>query len=504
VSELDRFGEVESLEEFIGGLSLSQYIKIFGSIWNKKLKKETPFTLWDAQAKLADRLEASEMQYHFIGKARQMGVSEIAAELANKTVLGGTKAEVIVISRSEEDAIYFLKRRVKEKLARLPKIPGVKYPAIVRETSSIIEFSNGSSISSITSNERAGAGRTVDLVIVDEAGQVPNFDKIWKATNATIQEAGGKIVVIGTSETGSFFNKQLEKCLNGDMEDVAELHFLSCYDKPSQDKAWAERTMKTFDDITDFKLEYPETIEDMFLKKEGMIFKTFDPRPGANHVNLISPRELIHTLEGNLKYIIGYDHGYRHWAAGLFCIYDSSDDHLYVFDEYAVKETQIPDIARNIKSRAQMLPLIPRMIADTSIFSEHGTKSHANIFRDHGVMFQKAIKHNAAARRGYLSDRFTFNRITIDPSCSVLIQQLKNYTYNPRSEKDEPINLNDDTIDALGYIVMALHKDMPVDPPDVVPHYAREDQKRVSSLRSKFGASDNSIGGKNLNSWQGY
>lgn len=502
-SLLDRFGEVESLEDFIRELTLSQYIKLFGSIWDKKAKKESPFHLWPAQARLADTLESSEMQYHFIGKARQMGVSEIAAELAIKTVLGGKKAEVIVISRSEEDAIYFLKRRVKEKIARLPKIPGVKYPSIVRETSSIIEFSNGSSISSITSNERAGAGRTVDLVIVDEAGQVPNFDKIWKATNATIQEAGGKIVVIGTSETGSFFNKQLEKCIDGAMEDVAELHFLSCYDKPSQDEAWAKKTMKTFDDITDFKLEYPETIEDMFLKKEGMIFKTFDPTPGGRHVNLISPRELIRNLEGNLKYIIGYDHGYRHWAAGLFCIYDATDNHLYVFDEYAVKETQIPDIARNIKARAQMLPLAPRMIADTAIFSEHGTKSHANIFRDHGVAFQKAIKHNAAARRGYLSDRFTFDRITIDPSCVVLIQQLKNYTYNPRSDKDEPINLNDDTIDALGYIIMALHKDMPVDIPDKPLPYSKEASSR-QTLSHQFGASNPGLAGKNLNSWQGY
>ena len=503
MSVLDRIGEVESLEEFIGSLSLPQYIKIFGTIWNKKLKKATPFHLWEAQAKLADRLFESSHQYHFIGKARQMGVSEIAAELALKTVLGGTKAEVIVISRSEEDAIYFLKRRVKEKLARLPKIPGVKYTSVIRETSTVIEFANGSSISSITSNERAGAGRTVDLVIVDEAGQVPNFDKIWKATNATIQEAGGKIIVIGTSETGSFFNKQLQKCLDGDMKDVAELHFLSCYDKPSQDEAWAARTKKTFDDETDFKLEYPETIEDMFLKKEGMIFKTFDPTPGGRHVQLISPRELMRQLEGNLKYIIGYDHGYRHWAAGLFCIYDASDDHLYVFDEYAVKETQIPDIARNIKARAQMLPLAPRLIADTSIFSEHGTKSHSNIFREHGVAFQKAIKHNASARRGYVSDRFTFDRITIDPSCVVLIQQLKNYTYNPRSDKDEPINLNDDTIDALGYIVMALFKDMPEIVMDKPQPYSQEAQSK-KNWANKFGASDGRLAGKNLNSWQAY
>ena len=54
---IDRFGEVESLEDFIKKLTLSQYIKIFGSIWDKKLKKASPFKLWDAQAKLADELE---------------------------------------------------------------------------------------------------------------------------------------------------------------------------------------------------------------------------------------------------------------------------------------------------------------------------------------------------------------------------------------------------------------------------------------------------------------
>ena len=495
----DRFGKVESLSGFIKKLTLSQYIKIFGSIWDKKKKKASPFKLWPAQAKLADTLENSPYQYHFIGKARQMGVSEIAAELAIKTILGGEKSEVIVISRSEEDAIYFLKRRVKEKLERLPTIPGIKYPTIIRDTSSVVEFSNGSSISSITSNERAGAGRTVDLVIIDEAGQVPNFDKIWKATNATIQEAGGKIVVIGTSETGSFFNRQLEKCISGGMDDVAQLHFLSCYDKPSQDEEWAKRTMKTFDDITDFKLEYPECIEDMFLKKEGLIFKTFDPVPGGRHVNNISARELIHNSMNNLKYIIGYDHGYRHWAAGLFTLYDATEDHLYVFDEYAVKETMIPDIARNIKNRAEALPLNARKIADTAIFSEHGTKSHANIFRDHGVAFQKAIKHNAEARRGYVSDRFTFNRITIDPSCVVLINQIKNYTYNPRSEKDEPMNINDDTIDALGYIVMALFKDQPQELVAPPPAYSQE---RIAS-RERFGRAYGA-GAKNLNSWQGY
>ena len=115
-------------------------------------------------------------------------------------------------------------------------------------------------------------------------------------------------------------------------------------------------------------------------------------------------------------------------------------------------------------------------------------------FRKMGRNFRKAKKHDEAASRDLLSNRFRDNKILIHPRCACLIAELRSYRWDPKSKGEKPIQKNDDAIDALRYLCA-----------ECVPEQHPRTEKPMDSYermrRNRFLEQDDDIG---ENDWQGF
>ena len=471
-----------SLADYIQSLSLLEWVVLFGTRENPALRERVPFQPWRGQQDflewLGNRTEA------WCPKARQLGLSEIAGERLVKGAIGLPRSQYVVISKTEEDAIYFLAERVLQKLENLPSLPGIVWPTVAKKSSTKIELSNGSIIWSLPAANASGASRTLNGFVVDEAGGIdkqPNckFSVMYKNLIPTIEKSGGWGMIIGTSEPGTFFNQQLYKQFEGKAERL--YYFLSWRTDPNRSEEWKRKQMSKYDTESDFRNQYPENMNEFFATKEGRVFQSFDPSVGGNHVQEFAPNF-------DLKLYVGYDHGYRHWAAALYCLYDDLQDMLYVFDEQFWRATDIEVIASEVRANLSVIPRVPEgMLADIQIFNKDARKSVADHFREYGVPWSPAYKADEAGSRSLLSQRFSSGRIIIHPSCRNTITQLTNYTWSTTSKGEKPVDKDDEAPDILRYICSAINKSSPV--------ADKKQTGRVEYSRSAATESDKKIAG---------
>ena len=87
------------LGKFLQGLTLYEYITFFGTYWDRNEKEFKKFNLWPRQIEFCEFLENNNLTID--PKARQQGVSEIAAERAVKECLQNPNTEILIISKTE-------------------------------------------------------------------------------------------------------------------------------------------------------------------------------------------------------------------------------------------------------------------------------------------------------------------------------------------------------------------------------------------------------------------
>lgn len=136
----------------------------------------------------------------FVLKSRQMGFTTLAAAFSLWKVLVPGE-NVLFLSKREEDAMDIL-RKVKIMYDYLPE--EFKYILPLKTSNaSTMEFSNDNRIHSLPATERAGAGRTASLIILDEFSAFPGSkanipgEEVWRSIYPTIS-TGGKVIVQST------------------------------------------------------------------------------------------------------------------------------------------------------------------------------------------------------------------------------------------------------------------------------------------------------------------
>lgn len=442
-------------------ITLNEFIEFFMKLWNPGKLDYMPFKPWKGQLDLIDWLDGKYEGW--IPKARQLGISEIAACRIIKTMIQYPGSQGIVISKTEPDAEYFLKHRVLAKLKNLPKIPGVVWPSISVENKDKIELSNGSTLWSKPASNASGASNTLNYIVFDEAGGIDkqpnaNFAEMYKNAMPTIEKAATNgipgltswAMVIGTSEPGTFYNETIRKMHNGKID--SDYYFLSWKTDPSRDDAWMARTKAKLERESDFFNQYPANMEDFFANREGLVFPTFDQRLDGKHMN-----EDDAPLHAQMA--VGYDHGFKDDAVVLGSFYDPYEDHLYVRYEYRWRQIEAGEIASDYKKiKSTWKRPIKFEVADTSIHNKTGVSSVASFFKKLGVRWQKAHKHDKGGSISMLNHRFAQNKITIHPSCRDLYEELCAYSWNPRTNGEKPQDGKDHGIDALLYICAHLVK----------------------------------------------
>jgi hypothetical protein len=400
-------------------------------------------------------------------------------------------SEYVVISKTEDDAIYFLNTRLIPKLENLPQIEGIRWPTIVKKTSERIILSNGSSCTSLPAAASSGAGRTLNGFVLDEFGGVdkqPNCkgSQLYKNIKPTIEKSKGWAMVIGTSEPGSFFNAQLYKQWKGETPPL--YYFLSWMTDPARTEEWYRREMATCETEADFQNQFPRDMGEFFATREGKVFPSFDHEIGGRHVRYFEPN-------WNLQYMTAYDHGFRHYAANLHALYDPRSDMLYIVSDQFWKGVDVPPIAQEINEREKLYGERPRVrLADGQIFNKDGRKSVADHFKDAGLTFRPAYKADEAGSRALLSSRFYANKILIHPDCKKTIEQLMNYTWKVNAISETPVDKDDEAPDCLRWLCAHVHK-QPDRPEEIVSVKGR---KEYASKRQRLYDPN----GKIVRSWQ--
>jgi len=460
--------EKKTFFEFIKKMSLEQFIETFCSIYDYNTEEYEPVIPWPKQRPLCRLLD--KVRKLFWPKARQVGGSLFAGFLAAKVAVSEPNSDIYVISKTEPDAKYFLKDKIVNALNSLPKVKGLDWGKwdVFQER---IEFSNGSTVTSLTSAENAGRGRSaVRLIIMDEAGAIEHARQIWKSAMPGIEKhPRGQFIVISNSESGSWFNSMLKRIDEGATEGI-DLHFMNLWTDPGRNMDWKKETITQFDTEIDFYTEYPETIAHMFLKREGYVYPTFQSKEGGRHVNTFE-------ADWGQRVIFGYDHGFEHYAVFLICYWSPYKDHLYIVDEVFAHQKDIYDISGLIIGKIRewepdgMPELVWRRIADTAIFAQHGQKPVSELLKTYtGINFTKSLKWNELSSTDMLRSRFTMDKITIHPRCRMTIGQIRDLLYD---KNGKPTDKNNDSVDVLRYICAELKQEAKPPPPKKPKPYKR-------------------------------
>lgn len=478
-----------SLDEFIRGLSLEEYIDLFHIIEDAGTREMVPWKMWPGQRKMvriAEREQAAGCTETWYLKARQLGVTTFACARNIRDALAFPGWQGLIISKDESSAKYTLENRLVKAYQNLPRIPGVKWPEVTA-TSTEMRLSNGSVIRSLPSSGAAGASTTVNSILIDEGGPLDlnsasgGLAKILTYAMPAIKHAGknGWMMVVSTAERGTYFNERCQELLENQLDtytwgyDRQKLIFLPSSTDPSRTPEWRAMERRRFPSEADFLSQYPEIPKDCFTAKEGLVFPQFDH---SIHVRSLTTTltSLDHAITGRFVHLIGYDQGFTHPSLCLYAIFDKQTDTLWIEQEWYFEGVMVPEIARAL--RTEILPSLPcapaKMIADKAIFSNHGVGTISDVFKQHGIHFQPSKKtplvmsqagvirargleaHDSSMQ--LMSSRLSERKLFISPRCRRAIKEVSEWRWavdNRGNSKDKPVDKYDEAPDVIRYLI---------------------------------------------------
>ena len=195
-----------------------------------------PFNLYPFQK--ATLRAFLEHYYNVILKFRQAGVTELISMFCLWFAMFHPYKNIVIISIKDRVAKKVL-RKIKFMYRNLPeflKVEVVNGRGSELGTSTELEFSNGSIISSIPTTEDAGRSEAVSLLVIDEAAIVRWAEKIWAAAWPTLSTGGRAIINSTAYGIGNFFHKLFTSALSGGNEfNPIRLHWQM---HPERDLGW--------------------------------------------------------------------------------------------------------------------------------------------------------------------------------------------------------------------------------------------------------------------------
>lgn len=145
---------------------------------------------WPHQAEVM----RSNARIRCICSGRQAGKSRTLALLALHEAFRGPERRVLILSAGE-DASRGLLAEISG-LASVPLLAG----SVVDDNTSLVTLSNGSTIRSVPASQKQVRGKSVDLLILDEAAF--QDEEIWQAAKYTIVARPGSRVVMASTPWG--------------------------------------------------------------------------------------------------------------------------------------------------------------------------------------------------------------------------------------------------------------------------------------------------------------
>jgi hypothetical protein len=467
-------------------LALSAFINLFLHIkFRGRVIKWTLFPLQKAMCQALDKAASVRESVFWLLKARQVGGTEMIAAWCLFMCLSRPGYTILVLSKTGGAAQDFIEEKLLPMLQRLYEYaPHLPWPSFTR-TKNLIRFSNGSRIEAINSANHAGRGKTVDAVVMDEAGAGEfehHAEDIYQSVQGTTEHGSSAfMVVMGTSAPGTWFNNQSEKFYLRPALGV-NFFFLSMAVFPWRDtrtpegKAWWAKRVGQLGEVG-ARQEYPQTPEDAFLSKSGFVFPQFE-NPKGRHVKRL-------PLDWTWLYLTIYDHGRttEHPAALLHLLYNPRIDHLHQFHEQIWEGEGLETITKDMvdyrrelvaseQKRGLAVPKA-RALADTAITADDGRQTIRDIiYKKTGKLyyFQGAKKHDEKLSLDFLIARINENKYTVDPDCPYTINQISHLLWDTKKSRyGKAVDLNNDCIDDLRYACAEIEEKLKKEPPKEEP-----------------------------------
>lgn len=231
-----------------------------------------PFEPWPHLLERARAWQSGE--HEVVLKARQLGLSWLAAAYACWTALRQESAKVLLISQTASDAEELM-RKVQFVYDQLPVSPWMRARSMKRNTEELVLW-HGGHILCVPSTERGGRGFTATLVIVDEAAHHLHAVANWLAYSPSALD-GGQIILLSTAAgTTGFFHDRYEAATRG--VNGFEPVFIGALARPDRvgndgGKRWLSEARAAFEGLPDeFAQEYPMRAEDAFVQLTGLVY----------------------------------------------------------------------------------------------------------------------------------------------------------------------------------------------------------------------------------------
>lgn len=250
--------------------------------------------LWPHQLELA----RSEARFRTACAGRQVGKSRTLAVIALHHAFTHPESRVLIISAGEDAAKDLL-----GEVAGLAQAP-LLGASVEEDDSAKIVLSNGSVIRCVPASHRRARGKSIDLLILDEAAFIP--EEIWDAAKFVILARPGSRVVLSSTPYGRldrFFARHY-RMGRDDRPGYASFHWPSSV-SPIVDQAllaeWAE---------TDAPRIYRREVLAEWVDEAGAYFTSAELESAAVDAELTPPgrgHELGGTMAGGIDWGFAQD-----------------------------------------------------------------------------------------------------------------------------------------------------------------------------------------------------
>ena len=198
------------------------------------IKGLIPFKTYDYQADLLT--DFNDYRFNVILKARQLGISTIAAGYIVWLMLFHRDKNILVMATKFKTAANLVKK-VKSIMKNVPDFLLIANIAIDNRAS--FELSNGSQIQAASTSGDAGRSEALSLLVIDEAAHVENLDELWAGLYPTIS-TGGRVIALSTPNgVGNWFHKTYTEAAEGSNDFHPIL--LNWDVHPDRDQAWFDK-----------------------------------------------------------------------------------------------------------------------------------------------------------------------------------------------------------------------------------------------------------------------
>lgn len=172
----------------------------------------------------------------------------------------------------------------------------------------------------------------------------------------------------------------------------------------------------------------------------GLIYDNFDPEKHIFDDIIIPP---------DWSKFRGIDFGFVHPFACLWGAYDKANETLYIYREWYKTGITINAHAKHIKEMSGKESY-------EATISDHDAGERA-VLHEAGIQTTAAVKE-VKANINVVYDLLSRDKIRIHRSCVGLINEMYSYQWKDSGQKEEPVKLNDDSINALQYMSRAIYK----------------------------------------------